>query len=795
MSARIPDEDDKGAKGLKTRRECLTGAAAAALAASGLGVAGAVAEGALAFDPCRHVDPFIGTGGHGHTFPGALTPFGMVQLSPDTDNARWDACSGYHFGDSTILGFSHTHLSGTGVGDMMDVLVVPNVGPVVLSPGTLAHPEGSYRARYDHASERASPGYYRVLLKDRGIEAELTATPRVGLHRYRFDPAKAVGGGHLLIDFRHGAEDEPAPGQPEIKTRVTKASLRLIGNDTLVGTRSVNQWADGRVIHFAMKLSRPFARAELYSDDTHQADGAQSVAGVNLKCALFYPDAAAAPLLVKCAVSGVDIEGALNNLAAEMPGWDFDAVHRRARAAWTKELSKVRLEGGSEADRTIFYTAYYHTLIAPSLFSDVDGRYMGMNTDVQTLSKGANNYSTYSLWDTYRALHPLFTLVQSERNADLVQGLVRMTHESPVGPSVWPLQGKETNTMIGWHSAVVVAEAASKRVDGVDFAAAWPAFRKRAFEDRVSGMEYYRSLGFIPSDKVAEAASKTLEIAYDDWAISKLADAVGAAEDAHVLRERSKNYRNLFDSKLNFVRPRLANGDWAEPFDPRALGHDSPKWHDFTECNAWEATFLNQHDIYGYMALFGGDRAFEAKLDGLFNASSALLPDAPPDMTGMVGQYCHGNEPGHHAAYLYAYTGAHYKTQARVRMLLKTQHQAAPDGLAGNEDCGQMSAWYVMSAMGLYAVDPVSAIYVFGSPLFKKVELQVAPGKTLAIEAPLTSEENIYIQSATWNGRPYRKTWIAHADLIQGGRLVFEMGPKPNLAYGAAMEDRPPSFV
>jgi predicted alpha-1,2-mannosidase len=780
---------------LKTRRECLTGAAAVALATSGLGAIRASAQAAPAFDPCSHVDPFIGTGGHGHTFPGALTPFGMVQLSPDTDNARWDACSGYHIDDSTILGFSHTHLSGTGVGDMMDVLVVPSVGSVVLSPGTLEHPEGSYRARFDHASERASPGYYRVLLKDKGIEAELTATARVGLHRYRFDPAMAQRGGHILIDFRHGAEDDTSPDQEEVKTRVTEASLRLIGNDTLVGTRRVHQWADGRVIHFAMKLSRPFARAELYSNDRPVADGAQSVAGANLKCALIYPDAAAAPLLIKCAVSGVDIDGALNNLAAELPGWDFDAVHAQARAAWTGELSKLRLEGGSEADRTIFYTAYYHTLVAPSLFCDVDGRYRGMDTAIHSLPKGANNYSTYSLWDTYRALHPLFTLVQSARNADLVQGLVRMTNESPLGPPIWPLQGDETSCMIAWHSAVVIAEAAAKKVPGVDYAAAWPAFRKRAFEDRVSGMDYYRKLGFIPSDKVKEAASKTLEIAYDDWAIAKLADAVGATEDAKALRARSKNYRNLFDPKQTFVRPRLANGDWAEPFDPRALGHDSPTWHDFTECNAWEATFLNQHDIYSYMALFGGEKAFEAKLDGLFNASPALLSDAPPDMSGMVGQYCHGNEPGHHVAYLYAYTGAHYKTQARVRMLLKTQHQATPDGLAGNEDCGQMSAWYVMSAMGLYAVDPVSAIYVFGSPLFKKVELQVAPGKTLTIEAPLTSDDNIYIQSAAWNGRPYPKTWIAHADLIQGGRLVFEMGPKPNVAYGAAMEDRPPSFV
>jgi predicted alpha-1,2-mannosidase len=714
----------------------------------------------------------------------------MVQLSPDTDNARWDACAGYHVGDPTLLGFSHTHLSGTGIADMMDVLVVPAVGPVRLRPGALDHPEGSYRSRFDHASERASPGYYRVILKDQGIEAELTATARAGLHRYRFDPAAAATGGHILIDLYHGSQDNP-----ETATRVTDATLRLIDDTTLVGSRRVSEWAQGRQIHFAMKLSRPFARAELYSNDRPLEAGARQASGANLKCALLYPDAAAGPLLIKCAVSAVDIDGALRNLAAELPDWDFEAVHSRTREAWTRELSTIEIEGASETDRTIFYTALYHTLLAPSLFSDVDGRYRGMDTAVHTLPSGVHNYSSYSLWDTYRALHPLFTLVQGRRAADLVQGLVRMTTESPLGPPIWPLQGIETGCMIGWHSALVIAEAAAKKLDGVDFKAAWPLFRKRAFEDRVSGMDYYRTLGFIPSDRVAEAASKTLEIAYDDWAIAKLAETVGATEDAKTLRARSKAYRNLFDPKINFIRPRLENGAWAEPFDPRALGHDGRLWRDFTESNAWQATFLNQHDVYGYMALFGGAAAFEAKLDALFNASSELPADAPPDMAGMVGQYAHGNEPSHHVAYLYAYTGAHHKTQARVRMLLKSQHQAAPDGLAGNEDCGQMSAWYVMSAMGLYAVDPVSATYVFGSPLFRKATLSVGDGQRLTIEAPKTSERNLYIQSATWNGAPYSRSWIAHADLIRGGRLVFEMGPEPNLAYGVDQVDRPPSFV
>ena len=348
--------------------------------------------------------------------------------------------------------------------------------------------------------------------------------------------------------------------------------------------------------------------------------------------------------------------------------------------------------------------------------------------------------------------------------------------------------------MIGWHSAVVIAEACAKRVPGVDVAAAWPIFRKRAFEDRVSGLVPYRALGFIPSDKVAEAASKTLEYAYDDWAMATIADAAGARDDARLLRDRSRNYRNLFDPQTRFMRPRLADGHWAAPFDPTSLGHDVTHWRDFTECNAWQATFLNQHDVHGYIALFGGDRAFEAKLDALFAADSAIAGPSVPDISGMVGQYAHGNEPSHHVAYLYAYAGVPWKTQARVRMLLAGQYRAAPDGVAGNEDCGQMSAWYVMSAMGLYAVDPVSAVYVFGSPLFARVQIDTGAPAPLVIEAPATSATNIYIQSVTWNGEDWPRSWIDHAALVRGGRLVFQMGASPNRQFGAAIAARPPSF-
>jgi predicted alpha-1,2-mannosidase len=657
-----------------TRRQLLETGVATTVFATALGrVFAADAKVSGHLDLCRYVDPFIGTGGHGHTYPGATLPFGMVQLSPDTDVARWDACSGYHYDDSSILGFSHTHLSGTGIGDMLDVLVVPAIGAVRLSPGTLEQPENSYRARFDHADERASPGYYRVLLKDRGIEAELTVTKRAGLHRYRFN---RTDDGHLLIDLCQAIRAAGAA------PRISAGSLRVIGNDTLVGWRRTHQWADGRVQYFALKVSRPFAMAQLYSNDVTLPEGDLTAEGAYLKCALHFPDAHAAPLLVKVGLSSVDIDGALRNLDTEIPGWDFEAVHAAARAEWERELSCAVIEGATENDCRIFYTALYHALLAPTLFSDVDGRYRGMDQAVHRLPPGANNYSTYSLWDTYRALHPLFTLVQADRVPDLVNTLVRMAEESPVGPPIWPLQGIETRCMIGWHSAVVLAEAYAKGFSGVDYRRAWPVFRKRAFDNPADGMQEYRRLGYIPSDSVAEAVSKTLEYAYDDWAMAKLAEAAGAEHDAKVLRERSRNYRHLFDRELTFIRPRAADGRWIEPFDPRALGHQR-QWRDFTECNSWQATFLNQHDVHRYMKLFGGAAAFERKLDELFTTSSELPPDAPPDIAGLVGQYAHGNEPSHHIPYLYAYAGAHHKTQARVRKLLTTMYRAEPDGLVG----------------------------------------------------------------------------------------------------------------
>ncbi|MEI7037573.1 GH92 family glycosyl hydrolase [Fulvimonas yonginensis] len=756
----------------------------------------------------RYVDVFVGSGGHGHTFPGATLPWGMVQLSPDTNDNGWDACSGYHQGDGSIMGFSHTHLSGTGASDMLDVLVMPAQGPVRLQPGERGLPDQNYRSRFDgqvaearlapdvqgrpgtgyrsrYDSEQAVPGYYRVHLTDHDILAELTATLRAGLHRYTF---QGQGDGHLLVDLAHGYHDSA-----KVPAKVSDAQLQLIGDDLLVGSRRVHQWANGRHLYFAMKLSRPVRRATLYREDQALPDGAREARGTHLKAALHFEDVAREPLLVKVGISAVDIEGARRNLDTELPDWDFERVRREAADTWERELSRIRIDTPSEDTRRIFYSALYHTMLAPTLFDDVDGRYRGMDLKVHTLPKGQHNYSTYSLWDTYRALHPLLTLYQAERVPDLVNGLVRMAAESPDGPPVWPLQGVETGCMIGYHSASVIAEAQAKGFTGIDYAKAWPLFRKRAMDDDYRGLTWYRKLGYIPADKDWESVSKTLEYGYDDWALANLAERLGAHEDAAHLRERSRNYRNVFDKAVGFVRPRGSDGTWLEPFDPRAMGH-SEQWRDFTESNAWQATFLNQHDLYAYMQLFGGPEAFERKLDALFSADSSLPGDAPPDIAGMVGQYAHGNEPGHHVAYLYAYTGAHHKTQARVRMLLERMYRAAPDGLAGNEDCGQISAWYVMGALGLYAVDPVSTHYVFGSPLLDRAELTLAGGKRLLVQTHGNGPGRPYIQSVRWNGTPWTKSWISHAELAAGGTLEFTMGATPNKAFGAAPADRPPAF-
>lgn len=775
-----------------SRRTFLGGASAAcavgATEASALGkIVDASRKTGTATDPSSLVDITIGTGGHGHTFPGATVPFGAVQLSPDTFNDQWDWCSGYHISDTSIMGFSHTHLSGTGCGDLLDFLVMPGTGEAKIVPGPRTDPGAGYRSRFSHDDEHAEPGFYSVLLKDYDIRAELTATERAGLHRYSFPTGKdAPTTGHIIVDLEHSYAYN---GQSAVVT----ASLESPAPDMLAGGRTTKAWGDGRQIYFTMQFSQRPSRIVFYQDGAEVPVGTQPLSGKSLKCVLFFDLAHNPVILVKTGISGVSTESAANNLKVEIPGWDFEGVRRSARNKWNEQLSRISITTENETHRRIFYAALYHASIGPSLFDDVDGRYRGMDKQIHQLAHGQHNYTAFSLWDTYRAAHPMYTLMCADRVPDFANTLIRMAEESPAGMPVWPLQGCETGTMTGYHSAAVIAEACNKGIAGVDYQRAYKVMMKRAMIDDYRGLGYYRSKGYIPCDLEEESVSKTFEYCYDDWSIAHVAKKLGHSEDAAMLVTRSRNYRNYYDRSINLARPKLSDGEWATPFSPIEMG-TSKKWRDFTESNSWQTTFGIQHDAGGLIEIMGGKKAFLAKLDELFDQPSTLPADAPPDIAGLVGQYAHGNEPSHHIAYLYSYAGQPYKTQARVRMLMETMYKALPDGLQGNEDVGQMSAWFIMSSMGFYSVDPVSGNYIFGTPLFESVTLQLGKGKQLEIIARRKSSTDQYIQSVTFNGKPYTRSWFNHRDIVNGARIVFEMGSEPNPEFGSKAGDVPPSL-
>lgn len=728
-------------------------------------------------DNTTRVKIAIGTGGHGHLYPGASMPFGAVQLSPDTGIKGWDRCSGYHYSDSSILGFSHTHLSGTGCIDLLDFLLMPATDDFKFDPAAKKDSPESYRSHFSHSDEEAEPGYYRVYLQDSKVKAELTATERVGIHKYTFPQTDSA---HFLLDLIHGGDGSPDPAHPHDPAPATRWSvLKVVGNDTIVGGRCTDVWAKGREIYFSMKFSKPFERAAIYSDGKLVDAANGEVRGTALRCVLDMKTHDGEVVYVKTGISGVSIEGAEANLKAEVPGWDFDGTRQAAHEAWRRELGRIQVTSDDQKYLEIFYTGLYHMMLAPTLFDDVDGRYRGMDGQVHTLATGTHNYSTFSLWDTYRALHPMYTLVMGERVPDFVNCLVRMGEQSPAGVPVWPLQGRETGCMVGYHSAPVVAEAVAKGFPGIDAKAAYAPFRKREMVDDYRGLAAYRKYGYVPCDVQEESASKTLDYAYDDRAVAALAKAAGEDADYKLIMERSRSFVHLYDKETGFIRPRYSDGRWAGPFDPKEISI-TKKWRDYTEANAWQTTFCVQHEPKLLIETMGGDEAFVTKLDALFNQSSEMPPDMPPDVAGLVGQYAHGNEPCHHVAYLYNYAGAPHKTQARVRSLLETMYDNKPDGLAGNEDCGQMSAWFCISSLGLYAVDPVSARYDIGTPLFDRVELTVGSGKKLVIEAKRDSAKSIYVRGVEWNGAEHKGLTVEHAQLVQGGRLVFYLGDAPD---------------
>ena len=775
--------DGKVKKMILTRRDVMRGLTAlGAVAATGLPTLAKTASSkAGEEDVFPFVNIALGTGGHGHTYPGATAPFGMVQLSPDTFNDGWDWCSGYHLSDNSIMGFSHTHLSGTGGADLLDFLVVPRTGEVRLEPGDRDKPGTGYRSQFSHANEHAHPGYYSVKLDDANVLAELTATDHTGFHRYTF-PASETS--HILLDLTH------AIGLSA--DRISWCSAQQAGNDTILAGHSTNAWVGGRETFIALKFSRPFDKLEFYVDGKLVTTPAGELRGKNVKVVAHFKTRAGEQILIKAGLSGVSTEGAQKNLAAELTDWNFERVRKATEARWREELGKVRVETTDTDRKTVFYTALYHTMLAPTLYDDVDGCYRGMDGKVHQLAKGQHNYSTFSLWDTFRAEHPLFTLIQGERVPDMINTLIRMGEQSPAGIPVWPLMNKETGCMTVYHSAAVIAEAFVKGFKGIDYASAYKVMKKRALVDDYRGLNWYRKLGYIPADLEEESVSKTLEYDYDDWSIAHLAKKLGDEENAKLLVERSLNYRHYWDGKTGFLRAKLEDGSWALPFDPIDMGH-TEKYRDYTESNAWQTAFGVQHDVTGYIELMGGDKAFVDRLDTLFNQPSTLPKNAPPDIAGMVGQYAHGNEPSHHIAYLYSYAGEPAKTQERIHFLNTKMYSNAPDGIAGNEDCGQMSAWFVLSAIGFYAVDPVSTHYIFGTPLFDRVTLNLSSGKKLTFEARRETKESIYIQSVELNGKAHKQSWFSHADVAEGGRFIFRLGSKPDESFGKDKASRPVS--
>jgi predicted alpha-1,2-mannosidase len=722
-------------------------------------------------DVTRYVNPFIGTAGHGHTFPGATLPFGMVQLSPDTRLTGWDGCSGYHYSDHIIYGFSHTHLSGTGISDYGDILLMPTVGKFYLNATKDEKTDEGYASRFRHANEKARPGYYAVKLDDDNIFAELTVTRRAGLHRYTFPKTERA---NITLDLSH-------------RDKVLESYLRIVDATHIQGFRRSEAWAKDQVVYFVAEFSRPVTNSDILVDYGHSA-GLSEARGTTLKAFFTFSTLDGGPVLTKVGISAVSIEGARKNLAAEIEDWAFDRVVTDASRAWNSELNKIEATGGTDTQLTNFYTALYHAMIAPNLFMDVDGQYRGRDFRAHSAA-GFDNYTVFSLWDTFRAAHPLYTIIDQKRTLDFVKTFLAQYEQGGRLP-VWELAANETDTMIGYHAVSVIADAVAKNVVGFDRGLRERAFAamKHSAELRHFGLGDYVDHGYIAMEEERESVSKTLEYAYDDWCIAEMARMLGNLPDYHRYLARAQSYKNVFDTETGFTRPR-SNAAWLTPFDPREVNFS------FTEANSWQYTFFAPQDISGLIELMGGRQKFALKLDQMFAAKSKTTGREQSDITGLIGQYAHGNEPSHHVAYLYNFAGQPWKTQFRVRQIMDNFYTAKPDGLIGNEDCGQMSAWYVLSAAGFYPVTPGSPVYTIGTPLFPHISFKLENGRSFVIKAHDVSDRNIYIQSARLNGKPYTKSFFTHEDLMAGGKLIFEMGAQPNPKLGAGKSDVPVSRI
>ena len=735
------------------------------------------------------VNPMIGTDWNGHTFPGVTLPNGMVQLSPDTKTRTWNNCSGYHYADKSILGFSHTHYSGTGEGGGSDILFMPTTGTINFDSGedfniyeddyTSAasmdreneeiDTHDAYGSKFSHKNETASPGYYSVILDDYKVKVELTTTKRVGFHKYTFPKSKEA---NVILDLVSGNSDLP------------DSLFVSVDGSEVSGYRAASGALDGeKTIYFVAKFSKPIATYGIAINDSIRKDK-KSAKADNLKAYFRFETKKDEAVLLKVAISSVSIQGARKNLEVELPGWDFEEIRKEAKKSWNSEFSKIKIEGGTNDQQVVFYTALYHSLIHPNINMDVDRQYRSTNGKIYT-ADNFDNYTTFSLWDTFRAEHPLQTIINPDRTNQFIRTFLER-YEHAVNMPIMEFSGNEAATMIGYHSLPVVADAYVKGIRDYDVKKAFVAMKQLADAER-DGKDYYLQYGYIPYDLKGQSVSRTLEYSFDDWCVSRLALDFNE-HDYHYYSQRGQFYHNLFDKETNFMRPKSSEYIWFVDFDPMEVSNR------YTEANAYQYTPSVFQDVEGLIKLMGGDELFKKWLDNNFTTEMDMSKMHLPDVTGLIGQYAHGNEPSHHVAYLYNYVGVAWKTQERIRQILTTLYTENPDGISGNEDAGQMSAWYVLSAMGFYSVTPGMDYYVIGSPLFDRVTIHLENGKKCEIIAKNNSLENMYIQSVTLNGKSYSKSYLKHSDIVNGAKIVFEMGKEPNKEWARVKEDRPYSL-
>lgn len=700
--------------------------------------------------PNKYVDVFIGTGGHGHTYPGATLPFGMIQPSPVNGTPGWDWVSGYHYSDSIITGFAQTHLSGTGIGDLNDILIMPTNRKVLLSDSAKYESKRSYASKFSHDREKGSPGYYSVFLDDYEVNVEMTTTERVAMYRFTYEYGDPQ---FLNLDLGYSLNWDS----------FTEGYFKIVGegdDKKMVGYRRSSGWANDQHVYFAMEFSSDFAIIDSADYKGFTSFGVLKFENNRRE------------VLAKIAISSQSEEGALANLQT-LEDWDFDETKLFAEMAWDKELGKIKVQGDEEK-KTIFYTALYHSKLAPVLFSDAN--------------QGQTRYTIYSLWDTFRAQHPLLTITNPDRVNDMIRTMLDFYKDNGLLP-VWELHGNETNTMTGYHAIPVIVDAYAKGFRGYDAELAFEAMKASAMQNE-RGTDLYRRYQYIPSELEHESVTKTLEYAFDDWAIAQMAFMLGKESEYEHFIVRSGFWQNVYDAQTKFMRGKTQEGNWVEPFDPKHSNHRVDT--DYTEGNAWQHSWFVPHQVNKLVELMGGDDAFSTRLDSLFNADSEITGEnTSPDISGLIGQYAHGNEPSHHIGYLYNYAGKPWKSQEILHEIMSTQYSTTVDGLSGNEDCGQMSAWYIFSAMGFYPVNPASGNYVIGTPQFERIEINLSDTKTFTIIADGVSDENIYIESVSLNGESLERSYISHKEIMEGGELIFEMGSAPNKNWAIKTEHRP----